>query len=150
MSPWYPQSGWMYTHYTQGKGEYWLVNPGSKAHFKDPEERRGLEYNQSPQCLSRALSHGGRGPSSSKKRKWSPSVVSDSLHPHGLYSLPGSSVHRVFQGRILKWVVISFSRGSSWPRDWTQVSCTAHRLFTIWATRKPSFSKQTFIKLPLH
>ena len=59
----------MYTHYTPGKGEYWLVNPGIKAHFKDPEERRGLEYNQSPQCLSRALSHGGQGPSSSKKRK---------------------------------------------------------------------------------
>ena len=69
MSPWYPKSGWIYTHYTQGKGEYWLVNPGIKAHFKDPEERRGLEYNQSPQCLSRAMSHGGQGPSSSKKRK---------------------------------------------------------------------------------
>ena len=40
-------------------------------------------------------------------------------------SLPGSSVHGIFQARILEWFAISFSRGSSWPRDWTQVSCTA-------------------------
>ena len=36
--------------------------------------------------------------------------------------LPGSPVHGIFQARILKWVVISFSRRSSWPRDWTWVS----------------------------
>ena len=34
-------------------------------------------------------------------------------------SLPGSSVHGIFQVRILKWVAISYSKGSSWPRDWT-------------------------------
>ena len=49
-------------------------------------------------------------------------------------SLPGSSVHEIFQARILEWVAISFSRGSSQPRDWTQVSCTADRFFTDWAT----------------
>ena len=38
-------------------------------------------------------------------------------------SLPGSSVHGTPQARILKWVAISFSRGSSWPRDQTYVSC---------------------------
>ena len=38
------------------------------------------------------------------------------------YSLPGSSVQGIFQVRILEWVAISFSRRSSWPRDWTQVS----------------------------
>ena len=38
-------------------------------------------------------------------------------------SLPGSSVHRISQTRILEWVAISFSRGSSWARDWTRVSC---------------------------
>ena len=48
------------------------------------------------------------------------------------YSPPGSSVHGIFQARILEWVAISFSRESSRPRDWTQVSCTAGRLFTIW------------------
>ena len=36
------------------------------------------------------------------------------------YSLPGSSVHGIFQARVLEWVAISFSRGSSQPRDRTQ------------------------------
>ena len=51
-------------------------------------------------------------------------------------SLPGSSVHTIFQARILEWVAISFSRGSSWSRDLTQVFCIAGRLFTVWATRE--------------
>ena len=51
------------------------------------------------------------------------SVVSDPLD----YSLPGSSVHGVFQARILEWVAISFSKGSSWPRDLTQNSCHYRR-----------------------
>ena len=38
-------------------------------------------------------------------------------------SLPGSSVHGLFQARILEWVAISFCRGSSWPRGQTWVSC---------------------------
>ena len=37
-------------------------------------------------------------------------------------SPPGSSVHGISQARILEWVAISYSRGSSWPRDWTHVS----------------------------
>ena len=45
-------------------------------------------------------------------------------------NLPGSSVHRIFLTRILKWVAISFSRGSSWPRDWNWVSYIAGRLPT--------------------
>ena len=44
-------------------------------------------------------------------------------------SPPGSSVHGVLQARILEWVAISFSRGSSWPRDWTWVSRIAGRFF---------------------
>ena len=40
-------------------------------------------------------------------------------------SPPGSSVHGIFQARLLEWVAISFSRGSSWPRDGTWGSCTA-------------------------
>ena len=47
------------------------------------------------------------------------------------YSIPGSSVHRIFQARTLEWVAISFSRESSQPTDWTQVSCIAGSLFTI-------------------
>ena len=49
-------------------------------------------------------------------------------------SPPGSSVHGLFQARVLEWVDLSFSRGSSQPKDWTRVSCTACRFFTIWAT----------------
>ena len=45
------------------------------------------------------------------------------------YSPPGFSVHQIFQARILEWVAISFSRGSSQPRDWTQVSHIAGRCF---------------------
>ena len=45
-------------------------------------------------------------------------------------SPPGSSVHGILQARILEWVAISFSRGSSQPRDRTQVSCIAGRFFT--------------------
>ena len=56
-------------------------------------------------------------------------------------SPPGSSVHRIHQARILDCFAISFSRGSSQPRDWTRVrfsvSCIAGRFFTIWATGKP-------------
>ena len=47
---------------------------------------------------------------------------------------PGSSVHGILQTRILEWVVTAFSRGSSWPRDWTQLSCIAGGFFTVWAT----------------
>ena len=40
-------------------------------------------------------------------------------------SPPGSSVHGIFQVRILEWVAISYFRGSSWPRDQTDVSCVS-------------------------
>ena len=56
-------------------------------------------------------------------------------------SPPGSSVHGILQVRILEWVAISFSRESSQPRDWTQFSHTADRLFTNWVTN--SFSSVT-------
>ena len=51
-------------------------------------------------------------------------------------NLPGSSVHGIFQARILEWVAISFCRRSSQPRDWAQVSHIVGRLSTIWATRE--------------
>ena len=52
------------------------------------------------------------------------------------YCLPGSSVPGILQARILEWVAMPFSRGSSWHRDQTWVSCIAGRFFTIWATRE--------------
>ena len=58
------------------------------------------------------------------------SVVSDSMWPVDC-SPPGSSVHGILQARILEWVAISFSRGSSWPRDWTQSP-------VLWADSLPS------------
>ena len=51
-------------------------------------------------------------------------------------SSPGSSVCWILQARILEWVAISFSKGSSQLRDQTQVSHIAGRFFTIWATRE--------------
>ena len=51
-------------------------------------------------------------------------------------SLPGSTVHADLQARILKWVVISFSRGSFQLMDQTWVFCIAGKFFTVWATRK--------------
>ena len=47
-------------------------------------------------------------------------------------SPPGSSDHGILQARILEWVAISFSRGSSWPRDRTQVSRIVGRRFNLW------------------
>ena len=60
--------------------------------------------------------------------------MSDSCDPVDC-SLPGSSVHGILQTRILQWVAISFSKESSWPRNQTQVSCTAGRFSTDWAMR---------------
>ena len=54
------------------------------------------------------------------------------------YSLPGSSVHGIFQARILEWVAMPFSSESSQPREGTQASCTAGRFFPVWATRVPT------------
>ena len=48
----------------------------------------------------------------------------------------GPSIHGVFQARILEWGAILFSRGSSWIKDQTWVSCVAGGFFTMWATRE--------------
>ena len=64
----------------------------------------------------------------------SPSVMSDSSDPMNC-TPPASFVYGIFQARILKWIAMPFSRGSSWPRDWTWVSCIAGRFFTVWSTR---------------
>ena len=59
------------------------------------------------------------------------------------YSLPGS-IHEIFQARILEWVAISFSRGSSQSRDQTQVFHIAGRCFTVWAT---TLSQRSYIEI---
>ena len=61
--------------------------------------------------------------------------------------LPGSPSHGISKARMLEWVAISFSRRSSQTRDWTWVSYTEGRLFTVWATREP-WRKVAFNPLP--
>ena len=63
--------------------------------------------------------------------------VSHSVMSFSFLSPSGSSVHGIFQARILEWVAIPFSRRSSWPRDRTRVFSIEGRFFTIWATREP-------------
>ena len=79
-------------------------------------------------------------------RKWKWSEVAQScptLCDSMDCSLPGSSVHGIFQARVLEWIAIAFSRGSSWPRDRTRVSRIAGRRFTVWATREAIIQKDT-------
>ena len=70
------------------------------------------------------------------------SLMSNSLQPCRL-KLPGSSVHGILQARIVEWVAMLSSRGSSQPRNRTQVSRIAGRFFTIWATREAHQSDWT-------
>ena len=51
-------------------------------------------------------------------------------------NLLGFSIHGILQARILEWIAISFSKGSSQPRDRTRVSCIGGRRFNLWATRE--------------
>ena len=59
----------------------------------------------------------------------------------------GSSVHGILQARILKWVSIPFSRGSSQPRGWTWVSGLAGGFFTVWANWRNMIKNKWFLKL---
>ena len=54
-------------------------------------------------------------------------------------SLPGCSVHWIFPARILEWVAISSSRGSSQFRDQTHASCLCRQILYYWATREAQF-----------
>ena len=91
------------------------------------------------------------------------SLVSDSLWLHGLQSdrllcpwsllqLTGSSVDGIFQTRILEWVAISYSRGSSWPRDRThisRVSCISSWIPYHWDTWE-ALGLKMYIYLNIH
>jgi len=63
------------------------------------------------------------------------------------YILPGSSVHGISQARILEWVAIFFSRGSSRPRAWTHVSWIRRQILYCWATREAPLIAIRFIYL---
>ena len=58
---------------------------------------------------------------------------------------PGSSVHGISQARILERVAISFSRGSSWPRDRNHISCIAGRFFIVEPPEKPFYKALDYI-----
>ena len=60
----------------------------------------------------------------------------------------GNTVYGILQARMLEWVAFPFSRESSQPRDWTQVSHTVDGFFTSWATREAPLSVQFRIKCP--
>ena len=92
--------------------------------FGFPDERRGWAFPAQRVALSVSVSE-----SESQVAQSCPTLC-DPMD----CSLPGSSIHGVFQARILEWVAISFSSRSSRPRDWTQVSRIAGRGFTVWAT----------------
>ena len=62
----------------------------------------------------------------------------------------GSSVHGIFPARILEWVAISSSRGSSWPRDQTHISCTGRQVFYHWDTPGKSSEPCPKLKKLLH
>ena len=62
---------------------------------------------------------------------------------------PGSSVHGILQARILEWVAMPSSRGTSQLRDWTQVSQIAGGFFTIWATKEAQVIKWLGIQIPV-
>ena len=59
-------------------------------------------------------------------------------------SPPGSPVHGILQARILEWVAISLSRGSSRLRDLIHVSCIGRRILYLWATREALSSFRFF------
>ena len=59
----------------------------------------------------------------------------------------GFSAHEILQARILKWFAIPFSRRSSQPRDWTQVSRIVGSFFTSWATRETSCHLFIFLQI---
>ena len=66
-----------------------------------------------------------------------------------LWVMPGSSVHGILQARILEWVGIPFSRGSSQSRDWpwvSFVSCFVCRFVTVWGTREALTNLDSVLK----
>jgi len=88
------------------------------------------------------------------KKRWQEYTESESevaqsyltlCHPMDC-SLLGSSVHGIFQARILEWVAISFSTGSSQPRDRSQVSHIVGRRFTVWAAREVQNTQKNYTK----
>ena len=141
--------------FTYKKVDFLWQNPGMRRltlqavldRSRSPSLRQSYSQRSKPQhvitCSARSLerkeSTGHTDPlsPSSLEVKWSEFAQSclTLCDPMGC-SLPGSSVHGIFQAIVLEWIAISFSRGSSQPRDWTRVSRIPGRRFNLWATRE--------------
>ena len=99
----------------------------------------------SPVQIHQAMKRKSESKSERKRQNWhyvqiekwsvSRSVVSDSVTSRTAACQAPLPIG-ILQARILEWVSVPSSRGSSQPRDWTQVSCIASGFFTIWATRE--------------
>ena len=118
---------------------YWFCHISKWIHHRytcvpHPEPSSLLPTHWHPTCSfsPRAMPKAFPGSSIVRKWKWSRSVVSDSLQPYGAYQ----ALRSMGFSRQEYWSGLPFpySRGSSQPRDQTQVSCIADRCFTIWAT----------------
>ena len=101
-----------------------------KGQFSFQSQRRSNADKYSNHCTVALILHIGK-----KERKWSRSSHVSLCDPMDC-SLSGFYVHGIFQARILGWFAISFSRRSSWPRDWTRISLSVSRCFTVWGTRE--------------
>ena len=99
-----------------------LNNSRSQSLDNHPESRQEMHP-----AIARV---GGLGESESESEVEVVQLCPTLCNPVGC-SLPGSSIHGILQARILEWVSISFSRGSSQPRDRTCVSCIAGRRFNL-------------------
>ena len=77
--------------------------------------------------------------------KWSENWVKIAQSCPTLCNPMDYTVHGILQARILEWVAFPFPRGSSQPRDWTQVSCIADGFFTSWATREALVTCQSLL-----
>ena len=75
--------------------------------------------------------------------------MSDSANPWTV-ACQAPLIRGILQARILEWIAIPFSRGFFRPRDWTHVSCTAGRFFTIWAARKSPISEGDLVQIDLN
>ena len=122
----------------RSRSGHWLrLSPGETFSFL-PRPRRS-----SSDWINLSKSEVLHGNSSCATPSTSCCLVAESrptLLQHYGCSLPGSSPHGILQARILEWVAIPFSRGSSWSRDWIPVSCTAGRFFTTELPGKPFYS----------
>ena len=105
----------------------WCLSHWSRGSFLVPQgDRLGRQDTQSrpPQLTSQTLTVVTTWVALSCPTLWDPKDRSP----------PGFSVYGISQARILEWTAISFSRGSSRPRDGIQVSCTGRQILYHWAT----------------